>query len=193
MITLDGQAYLSMDDCVLSGTHNVLNIQAAAACARIAGAEDEAIKLAARQFAGLPHRFEVVLCENNIRWINDSKATNVGAAIAAVMGLSSDLKGKMVLIAGGEGKDADFSPMQPVLEQYVDTLITFGRDGDKIAALKPGSVRVDALIDAVKTAAELVSEGDAVLLSPACASFDMFKNYQHRGECFAQAVREVAA
>ena len=193
IITLDGKPYLSIHDCGLSGTHNVLNIQASAACARIAGASDSAVRRAAQKFTGLPHRFETVLNKDRVRWINDSKATNVGATIAAVTGLSSGLEGKLILIAGGEGKNADFSPMQPILEQYVDTLITFGRDGDQIAALKPGSLKVDTLIDAVTSAAELVTEGDAVLLSPACASFDMFKNYQHRGECFAQAVREVAA
>ena len=193
MIIREGAPYLAMADCDLNGTHNVLNIQAAALCASLAGANDTGIKQAARSFRGLPHRFETVAEQDQVRWINDSKATNVGAAVAAIRGLVGSIKGKIILIAGGEGKDADFSPLQPELEQHVSELITLGRDGRQIAALKPGSHPVSSLQDAVKLANELAQKGDAVLLAPACASFDMFKNYQHRGECFAQAVREVAS
>ena len=192
-ITDGGEAFLSADECSLSGTHNLLNIQAAAGCARVAGASDEAIKKAARMFSGLPHRFETVGFENHVRWINDSKATNVGATIAAIVGLAPSVKGKVILIAGGDGKGADFVPLKAVFEAHVAVVITLGKDGDQIAALSQNAIRVTDLKEAVESAAKIAGQGDVVLLSPACASLDMFKNYQQRGDCFAKAVKELAA
>lgn len=192
VITLDGEDYLPMSECRLTGTHNVLNIQAAAACAQIAGAADEDIKQACREFTGLSHRFETVSVNNNIHWINDSKATNVGATVAAINGLIPLLKGKLILIAGGDGKGADFTPLKEVFESNVAILITLGKDGPDLAALKTGSIEVCDLEEAVREAANLAEEGDAVLLSPACASLDMFSNYQQRGDCFVNAVKGLA-
>lgn len=192
-ITYNQSPYLAMNESQLTGTHNVLNIQAAAACASIAGASKEGIKLALGQFSGLPHRFETVSTHNNIHWINDSKATNVGATVAAISGLASSLKGKLILIAGGDGKGADFSPLQSVFDKNVDVLITLGKDGGEIAALKSGSLSVTSIEQAVEAASKVANSGDVVLLSPACASIDMFRNYQQRGECFTRAVKELAA
>nr|WP_268820325.1 UDP-N-acetylmuramoyl-L-alanine--D-glutamate ligase [Paraglaciecola sp. G1-23] len=192
-ILLDGQSFLSSQKCLLVGQHNMLNIQAAAALALSAGIDQASIKLAATEFNGLPHRCQTVSVHNNVRWINDSKATNVGATLAAIYGLRASIQGKLILIAGGDGKGADFSPLAEVLQNSVEVLITFGRDGHQIAALKEGTFQVNNLTEAVQLAAQHVAVNDVVLLSPACASLDMFTNYQERGECFAQAVKELAA
>tara|TARA_R110000868_G_scaffold294345_2_gene554953 strand:+ start:842 stop:2149 length:1308 start_codon:yes stop_codon:yes gene_type:complete len=191
-ILFQGQAFLSSQDCLLVGAHNMLNIQAAAALAMLAGVHVEAIKQGAKLFGGLAHRCQTVSMHNNVRWINDSKATNVGATQAAILGMLESCQGRLVLIAGGEGKGADFSPLAELLEHSVDLLITLGKDGDKIARLKQGSVKVSSLEQAVKVAADYAQAKDIVMLSPACASLDMFNNYQHRGECFIKAVQEVS-
>ena len=126
-----------------------------------------------------------------MRWINDSKATNVGATLAAIAGLRSDVNGKLILIAGGDGKGADFTELAAVLKAQVDVLITLGKDGPGIAALVPGAIEVADLAAAVKVAQAQANSGDLVLLSPACASFDMFKNYEERGRLFAELVQKV--
>jgi UDP-N-acetylmuramoylalanine--D-glutamate ligase len=129
-------------------------------------------------------------------FINDSKGTNVGATLAAVQGLSR-LPSKIVLIAGGEGKGADFAQLGPALAENVRALVSIGTDGEKIAAVareqKVQTVGAADMKDAVEKARDLAQSGDVVLLSPACASFDMFKNYMDRGEHFCRAVREVLA
>jgi UDP-N-acetylmuramoylalanine--D-glutamate ligase len=192
-ILLDGKNFLDSKSCLLVGAHNMLNIQAAAALAKVFGIDDQSIRQGAQQFGGLPHRCQTVSMFNNVRWINDSKATNVGATLAAINGLVSNLNGKLILIAGGEGKGADFSILTQCLTQSVALLITLGKDGDKIARLHPNNVRVQTIQEAVLVAAKHSQTGDIVLLSPACASLDMFVSYQQRGDCFAQAVQELAA
>ncbi len=190
-ILLDGQPFLSQQDCLLDGAHNMLNIQASAALAMQVGIDKASVLKAAKAFGGLPHRCETVAVKNGIRWINDSKATNVGATLAAIKGLSGQCQGRLILIAGGEGKGADFSAMAECLNTEVALLITLGKDGDKIAALAANSIKVNSLLSAVQAAAKYVQSGDFVLLSPACASLDMFANYQVRGETFSNAVKEV--
>ncbi|GAC15585.1 UDP-N-acetylmuramoyl-L-alanine--D-glutamate ligase [Aliiglaciecola lipolytica] len=190
-ILVDGEAYVSEHQCALKGLHNVLNIQAAIGCVRPLGVGAEAITQAVGQFKGLAHRFELISEHNQVRWINDSKATNVGATIAALQSLKNRDSGKLVLIAGGDGKNADFTELQPVLLNDVDLLITLGKDGREIASLKPGSIEVKDLNEAVNFANSIVESGDIVLLSPACASLDMFDNYQHRGDVFRNTVLEV--
>lgn len=175
----------------LFGEHNHFNALAAAALALAAGANREAIAQTLRTFKGLPHRCELVAELAGVRWINDSKATNIGATQAALAGLRSSVTGKLILIAGGDAKGADLSELAAVLTQDVQELITLGQDGPAIAALKAGSKTVKTLQQAVKLAAELAKPGDMVLLSPACASLDMFKSYADRGEQFAKAVREL--
>ena len=192
-ILFDGKVFLDSKNCLLVGAHNMLNIQAAAALAKVFGLDDNSIRQGAQQFGGLPHRCQTVSKYNDVSWINDSKATNVGATLAAINGLVSNIQGKLILIAGGEGKGADFSIMQACLTQFVGLLITLGKDGDKIACLHPNNIKVQSIEEAVSVAAKYSQPGDVVLLSPACASLDMFVSYQQRGDCFAQAVQELAA
>jgi UDP-N-acetylmuramoylalanine--D-glutamate ligase len=192
-ILLDENFFLDSKHCLLVGAHNMLNIQAAAALAKVFGIDDDSIRQGAQRFGGLPHRCQTVAMLNNVRWINDSKATNVGATLAAINGLISNIKGKLILIAGGEGKGADFSVMAKCLTQSVGLLITLGKDGDKIGCLHPDNIKVQTVQEAVLIAAKYSQAGDVVLLSPACASLDMFVSYQQRGDCFASAVRALAA
>ena len=192
-ILLDGKPFLDSKSCLLDGSHNMLNIQAAASLAKVFGIDDDSIREGAQKFGGLPHRCQTVSMTNNVRWINDSKATNVGATLAAINGLVSNLKGKLILIAGGEGKGADFSVLKECLTEFVGLLITLGKDGDKIAVLHSNNIKVQTIQEAVLVAAKHSQAGDIVLLSPACASLDMFVSYQQRGDCFAQAVQELSA
>jgi len=191
MLSYQGQDWLDMRDCKLVGAHNHVNIQAAAALCLLAGIDLQSIAKGAKSFAGLPHRCQLVSQYKGVLWLNDSKATNVGATQAALEGLLPELSGKLVLIAGGEGKDADFAPLAQYLDR-VHLLITLGVDGKQIAALKSGATQVASMQQAVELAAANTEAGDMVLLSPACASFDMFDNYQHRGETFAQQVKELS-
>ncbi|MGB5200846.1 MAG: cyanophycin synthetase, partial [Sedimenticolaceae bacterium] len=129
-----------------------------------------------------------------VSWYNDSKGTNVGAAIAALQGLDRGDATRTVLIAGGDCKDADFAPLAPVLERCARALVMLGRDAAAVAAVAPAAlaaVRAADMDDAVAKAAGLARRGDRVLLSPACASFDMFDDYAQRGDRFKQAVRRL--
>jgi UDP-N-acetylmuramoylalanine--D-glutamate ligase len=190
-IMFNNKVFLSSDECLLVGRHNMLNIQAAAAMAILAGLPLQAIKQGATTFGGLAHRCQTVSMYNQVRWINDSKATNVGATLAAISGLGQG-RGKLLLIAGGDGKNADFSPLQALFTESVDVLITLGKDSARLAKLKPGSHQVPGLQQAVKLAAKLATPHDIVLLSPACASLDMFTDYQQRGEHFVAAIEGLA-
>ncbi|WP_158771174.1 UDP-N-acetylmuramoyl-L-alanine--D-glutamate ligase [Paraglaciecola sp. L1A13] len=191
-ILLDGKAFLNSQDCMLVGEHNMLNIQAATAMTMLAGIPLDAVKQAAKTFAGLEHRCQTVAKIDSVRWINDSKATNVGATIAAIDGLAPSCKGKLILIAGGDGKGADFEPLREHFEQQVSELITLGKDGPALAKLKNNSHQVSSLNEAVKLADKLADKNATVMLSPACASLDMFKNYQQRGELFVVAINGLA-
>ena len=186
-----GQPLLSVAQMSLVGRHNQFNALAAAALALTAGATIDGIAAALRTYPALPHRCTLVANQQGVRWINDSKATNVGATLAAIAGLRPEVTGKLILIAGGDGKGADFSELAQVLRQQVDLVITLGKDGPAIAALVPGALQVADLTAAVKAAAAQATAGDLVLLSPACASLDMFKNYEERGRLFAEAVLKV--
>ena len=192
-ILFNEQLFLDPETCLLVSAHNMVNIQAAAALAKLFGIDDSSIRKGAQNFGGLPHRCQTVSKFNNVSWINDSKATNVGATLAAINGLNAQNQGKLILIAGGEGKGADFSVLADCLNQSVSLLITLGKDGDKIASLHSNTVKVQSIQEAVATASKHSEAGDIVLLSPACASLDMFVNYQQRGECFAKAVEALAA
>jgi UDP-N-acetylmuramoylalanine--D-glutamate ligase len=188
-----GTPLLPVAEMSLVGKHNHFNALAAAALALSAGASLDAITSALRTYQSLPHRCTLVAHQNGVRFINDSKATNVGATLAAIAGLRADVSGKLILIAGGDGKGADFTELAVVLKAQVDVLITFGKDGPAIASLVPGAIEVADLAAAVKVAVSNSSSGDLVLLSPACASLDMFKNYEERGRLFAELVQKVLA
>ncbi|MFQ6372787.1 UDP-N-acetylmuramoyl-L-alanine--D-glutamate ligase [Shewanella sp. YIC-542] len=176
-------------DVALLGTHNQSNILAAMALADAAGVDKTAMATVAREFKGLAHRCERVAVKDGVTWVNDSKATNVGATLAALQGFS-DYLGDIILIAGGDGKGADFSTMAAALKD-VSTLITLGRDGDKIAAQKEGAIKVNTMAEAVAKAHEIANSGDIVLLSPACASLDMYSNFMARGDDFRHLVETL--
>lgn len=193
---IDGQKYLvvageplmAVADMSLVGLHNQFNALAACALALAAGASREGLIQALTTYQALPHRCALVAHHAGVRYINDSKATNVGATLAAIAGLREDVTGKLILIAGGDGKGVDFTELAQAFNQHVDQLITLGRDGPAIAKLVAGTIEVASLQQAVQTAMQLAQPGDMVLLSPACASLDMFKNYEERGQIFADAV-----
>jgi UDP-N-acetylmuramoylalanine--D-glutamate ligase len=179
---------LPIRDLKLQGRHNAANALAALALGRAAGLPLEPMLAALKTFAGLPHRAQLTATLNGVRYYNDSKGTNVGAAVAAIQGL----EGKLVLIAGGQGKGQDFTPLRKALEGKSRSVVLMGEDAPLIdAALGVGFDihRVADMDEAVMLAARLAQTGDNVLLSPACASFDMFASYAERGERFMEAVR----
>ncbi|WP_337880190.1 UDP-N-acetylmuramoyl-L-alanine--D-glutamate ligase [Rheinheimera sp.] len=190
-LVIDGEPLMPVREMTLVGSHNQFNALVSCVLALQAGASREGLIQALRTFDALPHRCQLVADHNEVRWVNDSKATNVGATLAAIAGLRAQVTGKLMLIAGGDGKGADFSELAQVLNSQVDVVITLGQDGPAIAALVPKAQQVKDLMAAVKAAAAQAQPGDLVLLSPACASLDMFKNYEDRGEQFAQAVQKV--
>ncbi|QJR82728.1 UDP-N-acetylmuramoyl-L-alanine--D-glutamate ligase [Alteromonas pelagimontana] len=192
-ITWQGKPVVDMAKAQLVGRHNALNIQAALALAMQAGVQPDTAAPAVYSFVSAPHRCVQIASHRRIRWIDDSKATNIGATLAAIEGLGATRTGKLILIAGGDAKGADLTALQPALNQYVDWIITLGRDGKKIAALTEQSEYVNDMRDAVTSANRRAQAGDIVLLSPACASLDMFDNYAHRAKVFVDAVNEVAA
>jgi UDP-N-acetylmuramoylalanine--D-glutamate ligase len=173
----------------IHGAHNVANALAACALARAYGVPRERLRNGLTSFRGLPHRLELVARRLGVEWYDDSKGTNVGATIAALRGLGK----KAVLILGGEGKGQDFSALRAPVAQFATRVLLIGRDAPLIEAALAGLPleRCASLEDAVGRAAELARRDEAVLLSPACASFDMFRDYKHRGEAFAAAVRAL--
>ena len=179
-------------DVALKGAHNHANVLAAMALAESIGISEEAMKAVAGNFNGLPHRCQLVSQYNSVEWIDDSKATNVGAVVAALKGLGADKN--IVLIAGGQAKGQKFDALKSLVKQHVKQLVLIGQDADKLAAVLKDSaptlfaVSMDA---AVQAAAQSSQAGDIVLLSPACASFDMFKGYEHRGNEFVRAVEAL--
>ncbi len=178
----------------MRGAHNQSNALAALALGNAVGLPFEPMLETLRQFAGLPHRCHWVGQRNGVDYYDDSKATNVGAALAAIEGLGADIDGKLVLIAGGDGKGADFSALRLPIARYCRAVVLLGRDAQRLAdALADATalVHVTTLDEAVQRAAECANEGDAVLLSPACASLDMFKNFEERGQLFAAAVEAL--
>ncbi len=186
-----GQPLLPVRELRLPGRHNLANALAALALGRAAGLPTAPMLEALRSFGGLPHRTEWVGSAGGVTWYNDSKGTNVGATLAAVQGLP----GPLVLIAGGDGKGADFSPLRTGLVDKARAVVLIGRDARLIEQALAGAVPVYHAADmemAVRRAAELAQPGDSVLLSPACASLDMFNDYEHRGQVFRDAVKRWA-
>jgi len=172
------------------GRHNLLNVLAAMALAEVVHVPLDAMKRAVARFQGLHHRTELVAERHGVRWIDDSKGTNVGATVAALGGLDAPV----ILIAGGDGKGADFSELRAPVAKHARAVVLIGRDAPQIEKALASVVPVVNAADmpaAVRAAARLAQPGDVVLLSPACASFDMFRNYEHRGQVFAQAVEEI--
>lgn len=174
----------------IAGLHNLSNALAALAIGEASGFSMDAMLRALRAFSGLPHRTQWVAGKDDIQWYNDSKATNVGATIAAVKGMDR----KVVLILGGDSKGADFSPMFNAVRDKARAVVLIGQGAPELRkALQGAALLVHAknMTDAVEKARQQAQPGDSVLLSPACASFDMYADYEQRGEVFMSAVRSL--
>jgi len=188
-------ALMPANQLKIRGAHNQSNALAALALGHAVGLPFEPMLATLRSFAGLAHRCQWVGERKGVAYYDDSKATNVGAALAAIDGLGSDIAGKLVLIAGGDGKGADFSALRSPVARNCREVILLGRDAELLATALDGAAtihRVQTLQEAVQLAARGAQPGDAVLLSPACASLDMFANFEDRGHQFATAVRGLS-
>ncbi|MEA5102352.1 UDP-N-acetylmuramoyl-L-alanine--D-glutamate ligase [Pantoea sp. S18] len=186
-----GEKVLNTDEMTLVGQHNYTNALAALALADAVNIPRASSLKALTTFTGLAHRFQLVHEAKGVRWINDSKATNVGSTEAALNGLQ--VKGTLWLLLGGDGKSADFSPLARYLQGDNVKLFCFGRDGDALAALRPDiATRTETMQQAMTQIAAQVKAGDMVLLSPACASLDQFRNFEQRGDQFAQLAKELS-
>ena len=189
-LRVKGGKVLNVKEMKISGQHNYSNALAALALADAAGLPRASSLKALTTFTGLAHRFQLVLEHNGVRWINDSKATNVGSTEAALNGLHLD--GTLYLLLGGDGKSADFTPLSRYLTGDNIRLYCFGRDGAQLAALRPDvAVQTETMEQAMRQIAPQVVPGDMVLLSPACASLDQFKNFEQRGDIFARLAKEL--
>ena len=196
---LDGELWLAegranlmkVSELKVTGLHNAANALAALALCRAVGFPYEALLDALFSFSGLPHRVQRIVDINGVAFFDDSKGTNVGATVAALEGMGR----KVVLIAGGDGKGQDFSPLRDAVARHARAVVLIGRDRDRIAAAIESTgvvlVRASDMHEAVRATLALAHAGDAVLLSPACASFDMFRNYEHRAQVFADEVRAL--
>lgn len=185
---------LSAQSLKIAGKHNISNALAALALGQAIDLPRQAMVEALQEFPGLPHRCQWLRNLRGVDYFNDSKGTNVGASIVAIESLGEMLKGKLILIAGGVDKGADFSVMAPVVAKFVKLAILIGRDAKNLANAFKDSIEIifaSTLLEAVSIAAARAGTGDAVLLSPACASFDMFTDFTHRGRVFVSAVEEL--
>ncbi|GAB4223714.1 MAG: UDP-N-acetylmuramoyl-L-alanine--D-glutamate ligase [Gammaproteobacteria bacterium] len=203
LITRDQNSYLAQgNECLMPvselkiyGKHSQLNALSALAIGRAVDLSSTAMCQTLTTFCGLPHRCQLVSQAHGIHWYNDSKATNVGAAQASIQSLGQAYQpGKLVLIAGGRAKDANFEGLLAPIKQYVKQVILIGEASTILASLLTAHVALTQALDmsnAVRLAAEYAQAGDAVLLAPACASFDMFKDFNERGEVFAREVQAL--
>lgn len=183
------EAVIAINELKITGRHNVMNALASMALAEAAGVARSGIVKALQSYSGLDHRFQLVPTNDGVRWINDSKATNVGSTVAALNGLQ--VEGTLYLLLGGDGKDADFSELKPFINQPNTVCYCFGKDGTGLAALTQNSVLVETMAQAVAQIRLLLKSGDMVLLSPACASLDQFKNFEERGRQFVALAQGV--
>ncbi|GAA4023367.1 UDP-N-acetylmuramoyl-L-alanine--D-glutamate ligase [Actimicrobium antarcticum] len=183
------------DALKIRGQHNALNALAALALCRAIGLPLAPLLHGLRDYHGEPHRVELVMAFGDVAYYDDSKGTNVGATVAAINGLGMQQQGKLVLIAGGDGKGQDFSPLAAPVARHARAVVLIGKDAAALRLALGNRVELidcSTLEEAVERAAALAQAGDAVLLSPACASLDMFRNYAHRADVFVAAVRELA-
>ncbi|MEH4797786.1 UDP-N-acetylmuramoyl-L-alanine--D-glutamate ligase [Atlantibacter hermannii] len=189
-LRVKGEKILNAKEMKIVGRHNYTNALAALALADAVGLPRSSSLQALTTFTGLAHRFQLAYDHNGVRWINDSKATNVGSTEAALNGLHVD--GTLHLLLGGDGKSADFSPLNRYLQGNNIRLYCFGRDGAELAALRPEvATRTNTMEEAMRIIADKVQPGDMVLLSPACASLDQFKNFEQRGDVFTRLAKEL--
>ena len=180
---------MTVESLPLKGKHNLLNALAVLACCKALTLDLKSTFKALQSFSGLPHRCQVVTEIDDVLFINDSKGTNPGACLAALHGFGDERKKRIILIAGGLSKNSDFSILSSSVERLVKQVLVFGKAaGELIASLPNNTVAVTDLQQAILKAKACATKGDIILFSPACASFDMFDNYQHRGEVFQQLV-----
>jgi UDP-N-acetylmuramoylalanine--D-glutamate ligase len=188
------QRLMPADALRIRGRHNAVNALAALALASSAGCALGPMLYGLREYRGEPHRVEPVAIVGEVEYFDDSKGTNVGATVAALQGLGAERR--VVVILGGDGKGQDFSPLADPVSRFTRAVVLIGRDAPRIREVLQGTGvplhDASDMADAVAQAARLAQSGDAVLMSPACASFDMFENYGHRAEVFCQAVAELA-
>ncbi len=186
-----GRRLMSVCQLRVTGLHNAANALAALALGRAVDLPYEPLLQALEQFEGLPHRVQKIAQLGGVAFFDDSKGTNVGATVAALNGMRQ----RVVLIAGGDGKGQDFGPLQPAVAGHARAVVLIGRDRERIAETLISTgvplLRATDMEEAVRLAFWQARDGDAVLLSPACASFDMFRNYEHRAQAFAEAVRKL--
>mgnify|MGYP003350747605 FL=1 len=186
------QPLMPLAELPVAGLHNATNALAAGALCHAIGIDDVAIAKALRAFKGLPHRVEKIETIDGVTYYDDSKGTNVGSTVAALGGFVQPV----VLIAGGDGKGQDFTPLRDPVRQRARAVVLIGRDAPQIEKALTGCgvpcINASDMDDAIGQARARAKNGDAVLLSPACASFDMFRNYNHRGDVFAAAVTKRA-
>ncbi|OOC11654.1 UDP-N-acetylmuramoyl-L-alanine--D-glutamate ligase [Dickeya dadantii] len=189
-LRVKGERVLNTREIKLVGQHNYTNALAALALADAVGIPRSSALIALTSFTGLPHRFQLALARHDVRWVNDSKATNVGSTEAALSGLNVD--GTLHLLLGGDGKSADFSPLLRYLQGDRIRLYCFGRDGGQLAALRPEiAEQTETMEQAMRLIASRAQPGDMVLLSPACASLDQFRSFEQRGDEFARLAEEL--
>jgi UDP-N-acetylmuramoylalanine--D-glutamate ligase len=186
----NGRRIIAADKLKISGVHNLENALAATALSLLAGADLWSVTSVLREFPGLEHRLEFVRLKDGVSYINDSKGTNVGAVVKSVEGFSRPV----ILIAGGLDKGSDFSPLYDLFKHRVKLLILIGKAADKMASAlgtATETVFAQTLQEAVRFASTRAGRGDVVLLSPACASFDMFKDFEDRGRQFKETVMSL--
>lgn len=189
-LSKNGQLILAANELKLVGKHNIINVLTVLALLDCAGIDYSKTLEKLKIYNGLTHRCQVVADNNDIKWVNDSKATNVASTLAALSGLQ--LTGKLHLLVGGVGKGADFSELKPALSKLNVALYCFGVDGDEFMSLHPSATRWNDIEQIIVSILPDLSSGDLVMLSPACASFDQFKNFMARGDAFTALAEKYA-
>jgi UDP-N-acetylmuramoylalanine--D-glutamate ligase len=202
ILSKDGERYLakgfepliSVNELKIRGEHNISNALAALALGSSVGLAMSKMLATLKEFKGLSHRCQFVRSIAGVEYVNDSKGTNPGSVVTALRSLGKEITGKVILIAGGDSKGADLSPLYEPIKEFVKALVLIGVDAKKFEQLFDGITSVcreETLEEAVVQASSIAETGDLVLLSPACASFDMFKNYEHRGDIFTEEVLSI--
>ena len=185
---------ISLNELAMRGEHNISNALAALALGDSVGIPMGAMLETLKKFEGLSHRCQFVRALGGVEYVNDSKGTNPGSVVTALNSLGQDISGKVILIAGGDSKEADLSLLCEPVKRFVKTLVLIGTDASKFEALLSSYTSIykeSSMANAVERAYSMAEDGDVVLLSPACASFDMFKNYEHRGQVFMDEVMSL--
>ncbi|WP_338516229.1 UDP-N-acetylmuramoyl-L-alanine--D-glutamate ligase [Candidatus Legionella polyplacis] len=202
ILTIDNISYISngseillnIEDINIKGRQNCQNALAACALATHVGIDKNSIITVLKSYSGLPYRCQWIYSSNGIRWINDSKSTNIGATISAILSVNPLVVGKIILIIGGDSKNADFSILCEYVRKYVRVIVTMGKDANKIKSVFLGIVPiylVFSLKKAMLVAKSKAKFGDAILFSPACSSLDMFRDFNHRGEIFNKLLIKI--